>query len=721
LISSNATLNFVYPFLSAFFSGSVTVQSGGAIVSDGAALFSSQGTGGSFTTANYGLTGGGGGHGGYGGGAAGGPAGGNSYDSLTFPTLSGSSGGSGAGISDSGGKGGGLINMNMASLVLNGRISADGVSGVALGSGGGSGGTVILTVGSFSGSGSISANGGSGVGYGGGGGGGRIGINYTTSTFTGTTAAAGGSGYVAGGAGTIYTKASAAPIGRLLVDNAGNFGTNTPISAGNNFDLTIRNGAIVNPSSGYLVVSNLVIGPNGTLKTLNTQTNVDLAVLGNATVDVDGLISVDGKGFGRGSGPGAGVSLGFIGSGAGYGGFGGASSIAPGGLVYGSASQPIDPGSGGGSGFGSSSSGSQGGGVVRLSVGRTLSMAGRVSADGTAGLQDDAGGGSGGSIWVTARTVLMNGVVSANGGAGELYQGGGGGGGRIAIHSLSNNITGLLAVAGGDGYNSGQPGTIHLATNLDTFGVIAQTPSGMVSNGVDYVDLIFSTPIATGSLSTSNVAISTATGPVESPLSLTMLGTSRLRVGFGLQTLPGNYIVTVGTQFTDIYGQPMSQVYTGAFTISLPVITGTVTDSNGLPLPGVILSLNIGPSTVTDTNGKYIFGAIPNTALTVTPWLNDLTFLPAFREYADVSSSISNQNYTAVSTIAPMLITSFEPPNLALRWWGLPGVSYQALYSTNLINWLPYGSLITGTNGGMQILVPVSSDPAKFFRIQAGN
>ena len=76
---------------------------------------------------------------------------------------------------------------------------------------------------------------------------------------------------------------------------------------------------------------------------------------------------------------------------------------------------------------------------------------GRLSAGGNAALQDDAGGGSGGSIWLTAGALAGTGTIAADGGAGELYDGGGGGGGRIAIYTPLNVFGGLVSAAGGNG------------------------------------------------------------------------------------------------------------------------------------------------------------------------------------------------------------------------------------------------------------------------------
>jgi hypothetical protein len=209
-------------------------------------------------------------------------------------------------------------------------------------------------------------------------------------SFAGAISAYGGGGWAWGGAGTIYSKAGNQAAGQMLVDNGGNYGTNTPLPFLSPFDLTVRGGAVAYTSSASLILSNLFITTSGSLTCANSQTNFDVAVLRDATINANGVISVDGKGFPAGTGPGAGLSTNSIGSGAGYGGHGGASSLLPGGATYGSAEQPVDRGSGGGFGYGTARSGSEGGGALRLTVGGTLMLDGSLSADGKAGLQDDA-------------------------------------------------------------------------------------------------------------------------------------------------------------------------------------------------------------------------------------------------------------------------------------------------------------------------------------------
>ena len=237
-------------------------------------------------------------------------------------------------------------------------------------------------------------------------------------------------------------------MGQLLVDNGGLSGTNTPLSStygvpASPFNLTVGDGAVVCPQPSFPVLSNLTITAGGLFTSLSGQSNLDLVVLANVDVAAGGAIAVDANGFAQASGPGAGQSAGGSGSGAGYGGLGGASATAaPGGTNYGSAQQPVDQGSGGGFGSGPLYGGSEGGGAIRLNVGGVLTVDGQLSANGDWGFQDNSGGGSGGSIWVTAGTLAGNGQITADGGEGELYGGGGGGGGRIALYSQANVFAG---------------------------------------------------------------------------------------------------------------------------------------------------------------------------------------------------------------------------------------------------------------------------------------
>ncbi len=706
--------------------GNATIDPGGALAVDGAGYSAQTGPGSGRYTSSYR---GGGGHGGFGGAnpSFGGGVGGV-YGSIQSPATAGSGGASGSGtsIAPLGGAGGGALRLAVTgTLIVNGRLSTEGKNG-DVGSGGGSGGSLWITAGTLAGSGIISANGGSGNGIGGGGGGGRIALGYSVNVFNGPISAYGGAGYVQGGAGTIYTKANSQSVGQVLVDNGGVPGTNTPLSTVYGMpasaSLTVGNGAVASWDTPSLVLSNLTIASGGMLTSVSPQTNLDLVVLKNALVAAGGAIAVDGKGFSQGNGPGAGQSIGAFGSGAGYGGLGGASATAPGGTNYGSAQQPGDRGSGGGLGWGTPFGGSEGGGAIRLNVGGTLTVDGQLSANGNMGLQDDSGGGSGGSIWVTAGALAGNGQLSADGGEGELSGGGGGAGGRIALYSHANIFAGTVSAAGADGDTWGADGSIYYGTNF-SLQILSHTPAGIVSNAASFVDLVFNAAPASASFSGADVSLMTPNGPLSpAGFAVSMLSSSRYRCSFPQQTAVGNYTLAVGPNINDLYGQPMSQVYTGAFTILLPVIQGAITDTNGLPIAGVLLQPDGGLApTLTDSNGSYALGFVPGSSFTVVPSQNGLLFVPASLAYTNVTTSISNQKYLAVTTIAPAITTELQDTNFVLGWCGIPGVNYQVYSSTNLVDWLPYGDAFSCSNSAVQIPVPIASDPVKFFRVQANN
>jgi len=152
-------------------------------------------------------------------------------------------------------------------LILDGRITANGNNGSAQGSGGGSGGSILLTLGGFSGTGLITANGGAGESpSGGGGGGGRIAIYYTgpNSSFSGSLSAHGGSGANNGSAGTVYSQANNTKSNRLTIDNGGLNASNT-VFAVQSGDLILSGSALASPSSSSLSIGSLFIKSNSWL------------------------------------------------------------------------------------------------------------------------------------------------------------------------------------------------------------------------------------------------------------------------------------------------------------------------------------------------------------------------------------------------------------------------------------------------------------------------
>jgi hypothetical protein len=567
-----------YQLVGLIASGNVTVETGGAISADGAGYdYSNRGPGGGYSSTS-GIRGGGG-HGGWGGANPLGPSrGGGAYDFIQSPSLAGSAGGSyGNSASTAGGAGGGALRINVIGvLTINGRLSADGLDG-APDSGGGAGGALSINAGTLAGSGTISANGGAGLVNGGGGGGGRIYLTYRSpSQFTGPVLALGGNGIVPGGAGTVFVMPSGANIGQLIIDNGGLTGTNTPFSSAYvtqpqlpPFDLTISGGATLQSLTPLPMLNSLIVKAGSSVVGSPGQTNLQLIVVGNADIAPGASVSANGCGFPQRQGPGAGTSLNSQGAGGGYGGPGGGSvSGAAGGITYGSDRQPTDWGSGGGAGANTFFGGSEGGGAIRMSIGGTLTADGVLSANGNPGLQDNSGGGSGGSIWVSARAFTGKGWVSANGGSGELYNGGGGGGGRVAIYSPANTYTGVVFIAGGPGANPGESGSL-VEGDISPLQVIAQSPAGTTNDSVSTVDLTFNEFVNT--FSAAGFTLNTPSGPLSnSNVTALAVGPATLRFSFPSQDQVGSYAIELSSGVTSVLGQTLEQAYTGAFTITVP-------------------------------------------------------------------------------------------------------------------------------------------------------
>ena len=483
--------------------------------------------------ANSGGQGGGGGYGGNGGNGDG--AGGPSYGSITQPTDLGSGGGSGY-YGNAAGAGGGSIRLVVSgTLQIDGLLSANGNNASYYSSGGGSGGSIYITAGTLSGSGAITSNGGGVYSGGGGGAGGRIALYASTTTFPiASVSAAGGSGSQRGGSGTIYTQFGNQNPGSLIVSGGGAVTdvssltsvANISVSGGAvaqsgatavNGSVIVDGGTLALTSRGFSINGNITVINGGVLRpaaiasaSSASQTNMELHVTGNCSIDNSSSITAAGYGYDKTSGPGAGTNSGGQGGGGGFGGSGG-NGDAAGGPSYGSITQPTDLGSGGGYGY-YGSYGGAGGGSIRLVVSGTLQIDGSLSANGNSASYYNSGGGSGGSIYITAGTLAGSGTITSNGGG--VYSGGGGGaGGRIAIYTTSNNfpITSVSA-AGGSGSQRGGAGTIYTQ-----FG--SQNPGSLiVSGGGAVTDLSGINNLA--SLSVSGGAVAYYAGTVNGPVSI---------------------------------------------------------------------------------------------------------------------------------------------------------------------------------------------------------
>lgn len=378
------------------------------------------------------------------------------------------------------------------------------------------------------------------------GGGGRIALKYVTDNYAGSISslifdAKGGycNGY-AGAAGTIYRKAAAQLNGDLIINNGTlpyNEGVETGIAENTTFDnviigsetsgvfiasgisfpfpssdidFTIRyagdpvfpgnNLHILSTGKLYadrgtpLVLNNLTVEPYGLLSHVrNVAPSVNDRKLIVQANDIhlkpDSLVDVSGRGYPGSQGPGAGAwAAGFVrGGGGAYGGNGGRDTLpydtSAAGVSYGSNTDPVDLGSGGG-GIHLTSynrSGAAGGGYVRLETTGTLTFEGRILANGATGIQESGsyldrveGGGSGGGVALRANILAgAFGEIQANGGSSTIYSGsysgGSGGGGRISVKATTDNYNMTMSSI----TTSVVPGAA-LADRLGTAGTVYQ-------------------------------------------------------------------------------------------------------------------------------------------------------------------------------------------------------------------------------------------------------
>lgn len=204
-------------------------------------------------------------------------------------------------------------------------------------------------------------------------------------------------------------------------------GNNVAISSNCQFD-----------SGTYTYTGTLTVNSGVTVTANSAYNNTRVAIIAD-NLDVQGTLSADSRGYIGKTGPG-GLS-GSGGGGGGYGGNGGTSNnggTSLGGPTYGSVTQPTDMGSGGQSYY-NDTSGGKGGGGIKLTVSGTATISGIVRANGGQG-GNATGGGSGGSIWISANILSGSGTIAANGGQGNNSSGGGGGG-RIAVYYSTDSST----------------------------------------------------------------------------------------------------------------------------------------------------------------------------------------------------------------------------------------------------------------------------------------
>ncbi len=226
--------------------------------------------------------------------------------------------------------------------------------------------------------------------------------------------------------------------------------------------LTFTNWATYVDARDVFIASNTTVTHSDCYRYPEDMSNRVHFVVKNITID--GTIDVQGKGYFRGQGLGYGPSIYGQGPGRGYGstdgggggGYGGRGGKGKPGTywsyTYGSATNPVGPGSGAGLGANHRATASGiGGGSVRIDATGNVILNGTINADGDDCTLDWGGGGSGGAIWISCRNFYgAAGVnMTARGGSANA-NGGSGGGGRIALmYEDVFSYEGTNSVAGG--------------------------------------------------------------------------------------------------------------------------------------------------------------------------------------------------------------------------------------------------------------------------------
>ncbi len=554
---------------------------------------------------------GGGGHGGEGGWGYGASARGKIYGSITNPVNIGSgSSGWDAGTGYEGGGAivltisGAVTNNGLIAAAGRGTTANNTI-------GGGAGGSINLTAASLAGSGQIMADGGrGGSNASGGGSGGRVAVKLTQSgadfsSFPVANITAnggwGGGGYDSdpGAGGTVYLKTADQTYGELIVgnDNLASLAVTPLTNSTFRFDaITTTNYGVLQPGADAVldltgctlhsdsttnsIASRLIIGTAGSTvlwpsaftnaATISwTGTNwmsvtsdltvasggilthevgqthrIALDIDGDLTIAEGGAIWVAGRGnnsFGLGGGTGrAGGSHG------GLGGRGHGSGTALG-ITYGSITNPVLAGSGGGGQ-------AYGGGVLLLRVTDALTVDGVVSADGVMDLRSNpcTGGGAGGSINIRVSSIAGSGAVTARGGAGSDNATGGGGGGRIAVTLTDSADFGAVSFStmGGvhfNGTTDGGAGTIYLKGTNAPWGALIVNNNRTVAESTLVSTNV--TDIAVGEVFLLDKAKLAIAGNVA----LTVYGSWSNAVGANALSGPGS-VIFAGSDTATLFG-----------------------------------------------------------------------------------------------------------------------------------------------------------------------
>jgi large repetitive protein len=272
-------------------------------------------------------------------------------------------------------------------------------------------------------------------------------------------------------------------------------------------NLTLRRGGHLEVGDPLIVSDRLAITDYGLLThpptSASYQAGLDVTA-DRLDLDQTARIDVTGRGYLGGNKVGGfgtfGQTLGFAsgagaGTGGSYGGLGGRYSNGQTNPAYGSLTEPLDLGSGGGA---LAALGGDGGGRMRIDAGQ-IANDGVIRADGGLPRGTADGAGSGGSVLIQARDLTGSGLITANGG-GVTGNHTGGGGGRVAIRY--NGVLGLASgnvrALGGPGYYGvgghgtvvfQGPGAVYGDLVIDGLGTVQPADSVAIPGGLLFDNL----------------------------------------------------------------------------------------------------------------------------------------------------------------------------------------------------------------------------------------
>ena len=294
--------------------------------------------------------------------------------------------------------------------------------------------------------------------------------------------------------------------------------------------LTMNSSSVLTSATNTTAQANIIYITASSSITINANANV----IANGIGYTGGATNV------RGNGPGYGSSTAAKGGGGGaHGGDGGAGAVSggTGGLAYCSSTNPATLGSGGGGGNGQA--GEAGGGLIIFSATSTLTINGRMRADGNSTTASGGGGGGGGIKLVAGVVAGTPQSLTAIGGSGGTTGGGGGGGCIYIEFTTSNSITSAMATTTRGLSGSGTAGV------SGTF----QTTQVVPSNTAPTVTAIFPRQTSAGIITvTTTIADSDSNGTSLAVLystdgttwiSATIAGVDENGVGNGVSTSTG--------------------------------------------------------------------------------------------------------------------------------------------------------------------------------------